>query len=251
MKRFDLTAAGTAATCSPCIFAILVFLLIFTLESVPASGASVFPFPGSSSEALSAAAFSPDSLTIRLEGEREGIVLRWIAPPLFSCLTYTVERAWTTSFSTTAALQWKEVGTVPGICNVSEYIPYSFVDTLSTDITTGRIRYRLSGETLGGWEFEFYSEDHLLALPDRIELVDLYPLPASQVLTVSLAVQQPRASILQLFSSAGRRVMRMDFPLESGVSTRTIELGSLPAGAYILEVRSDADVLRKMVQVMR
>lgn len=251
MRLDDKDIVNAAEMSSTCTTLIVVLLLLCPLNFTHASSVAGHHIMGLNSATYNRLASSPDSIILRIEGERDGLVLRWVAPPLFSCLTYEVERAWTPSFSATAEPEWKQIGTVPGICNVSEYIPYSYVDPLTAEISAGRIRYRLSGETLGGWKFEFYSEDHLLALPNRIELVDLYPLPATQILTVTIAVQQPQTASMQVFSSAGRRVLRLAARLKGGVSTQTLDIASLPAGPYVLEIRTRNDALRKTIHIIR
>ncbi|MDT8324777.1 MAG: hypothetical protein RRA94_11750 [Bacteroidota bacterium] len=193
-----------------------------------------------------------DSLRLTLAGEGNRFLLRWIAPPQFSCLSYRVERAWSEQYAITADVRWIEVGDVPGICYLDQSVPYSFKDESSISLSGGSVQYRLYVKTLEGEEYYAYTETVLVSAPERIEVVDVFPQPAVRQLSVSITAPSASSMDVRLFNGVGQTVYsgRYDIPA-AGLHTMSLEFSPLPPGVYLMELSTAAFSDTRVIRLVR
>ena len=193
-----------------------------------------------------------DSVDLTVVGNGRRFELHWIAPPEFSCFEYRVERAWSPDFRITASSQWLEIGRIAGICNVAEYIPYSFTDEGSEELSEGSVQYRLLLRTLTGEEFYVYSDELLVAVPERIEIISVYPQPASGEVTVLLTSPSAAQLRVRIHDTVGRVVHSKDREIvSSGLHSIPLRIDGLPSGMYILELRTDRTAAQRALRIRR
>ena len=71
---------------------------------------------------------------------------------------------------------------------------------------------------------------------DRSGLIDISPNPASDRIKLSFHLDQKLEGSLQIYNTDGRKVFARDIDLPAGLQSTDIDISSLPAGLYILEV---------------
>ncbi len=193
-----------------------------------------------------------DSIALAVLGDVNDFVLHWSVPPELSCLTFTVERAWSPDYAIPSDIRWIELGIVPGLCNVLETVPYSYIDRGSEAISNGVLQYRLAVRLTGGEQLYSYSEILLLSTPDRLEITGMYPQPATDAVTVSMLLASPDAVQVRLFDTAGRLMTSLPQQLlQAGLHPVTINVSSLPTGLYFFELRTADATTRQLLRVTR
>ena len=193
-----------------------------------------------------------DSIDLTVLGEDGQFLLRWVAPPRFSCLTYKVERAWSQEYVITPDARWIEVGDVAGICNVDQSIPYSYRDGSAGTLRDGSIQYRLFVKTLTGEEFHVYSEMLLISAPQVVEIVGLFPQPAARTLSVSALLPSASTATVRMYNSLGRMVYASERKIVSpGLHVVPVDVASLPSAFYLLELATADASATRLVRVLR
>ncbi len=82
--------------------------------------------------------------------------------------------------------------------------------------------------------------------------LDVYPNPARGPVSVSLVLARPQQAEVALFDVLGRRVARLhDGPLAAGPHALRLATVALPAGVYVLRVRSASGSLTRRLVVLR
>jgi len=191
-----------------------------------------------------------DSVDLTVVGNGRLFELHWIAPPEFSCFEYRVERAWSPYYRITASSQWMEIGRIAGICNVAEYIPYSFTDEGSEGLSEGIVQYRLLLRILTGEEFYVYSDELLVTVPERINIVSIYPQPASGPVTVLLTSPSAAQLRIHIHDAMGRVVQKIDREMtSSGLHSIPLRIDGLPSGMYMFELRTDSGAAHRTLHV--
>jgi hypothetical protein len=210
------------------------------------------PADGKATSADERSTVSSDSIVLHVTGEGEHFFLHWIAPRLYSCLEYEVERAWSQDYRIADETDWIRIGDVPGICFVDESIPYSFTDRTSGTLTEGSVQYRLYIKTLDGQEYYSYSEVLLVSHPERIRILDVYPQPASQDVTVSVVAPSFSNVSYRIFNTLGQLVASVpDVLTGSGLHIIPVEVSGLPSGHYQLEISTGDGVAHKVLRILR
>ncbi|MBR9976512.1 MAG: T9SS type A sorting domain-containing protein [Bacteroidetes bacterium] len=228
------------------------------LSDISPSGATAFRLHDATSTdekatpAHERSTVSSDSLVLNVSGEGNHFFLHWIAPRLFSCLEYEVERAWAQDYRITAETRWVRIGDVPGICFVDESIPYSFTDRTSGTLTEGSVQYRLYIKTLDGQEYYSYSEALLVSQPERIRILDVYPQPASQEVTASVVVPSFSGVSYRIFNTLGQVVASVPNAFTgSGLQLVPVGVSGLPSGHYQLEISTGDGVAHTVLRILR
>lgn len=70
-------------------------------------------------------------------------------------------------------------------------------------------------------------------------LTGVYPNPARDLLTISLSSQKASELQIQLLDMTGRQVLANDWQLTEGEGSKQLSLQGIPAGIYLLELRSN------------
>ena len=79
----------------------------------------------------------------------------------------------------------------------------------------------------------------------------LFPNPATEQLTVQFHQIKGRATELSIYDLNGRQILSMDPTIEGNESLQSIlDIASLPAGTYLVQVKSDAEILQKKFMKM-
>jgi hypothetical protein len=195
---------------------------------------------------------SRDSIAFSVLGEEESFLLRWIAPPVFSCLEYTIERAWSASYRIPDDEQWLEIGKEPGLCNVASSTSYSFTDRAAGILSEGSVQYRLRLRLLSGEEYYVYSEVLTVSLPERIEIIEVYPTPTTQTVSVTLVVPESSTLQFEIFDMVGNRVHALTTGERlRGVHTFNTDISALASGVYVLQIRSATSAASRIIHKTR
>jgi len=209
----------------------------------------------STTEALSSSdrsAIESDSITLVILRQDGAYSLQWTAPPLYSCLSFTVERAWVPGYTIRGDTRWVEVGVIPGFCNVFESVAYSFIDRGSTALRDGSVQYRLSVQMLGGETVHVYSEVLHNGTPERFKIIDVFPQPARGALQASFTLPAAGNVRLRLYRTSGGIAATFDvYAPQAGIQHITLDYPTLPSGSYLLELTSSGNVARRMLRIVR
>jgi hypothetical protein len=82
-----------------------------------------------------------------------------------------------------------------------------------------------------------YSNVVTIQIPDvLITIINIFPNPANNKTTVSIASPRDQKITWQLIDNAGRTVMSNHGQIRKGNNNITIDLAKLPAGSYFLQV---------------
>ncbi len=76
--------------------------------------------------------------------------------------------------------------------------------------------------------------------PTRFAVAPPFPNPFNDRFYVEFSLPEPAPVACRLYDMRGRRVMETEQPFAVGRHRISITAGSLPAGVYLLEVRSGA-----------
>ena len=81
--------------------------------------------------------------------------------------------------------------------------------------------------------------------------VSVYPNPASGPVTVAVELVEAGAVVAEAFDALGRRVAQAEQRMPSGMGSLRLDLSGLPAGVYVVRVRSGAVVASQRITVVR
>jgi hypothetical protein len=232
----------------------LILLLIVLLASMSLRAKAIDDLPVSFATMHSGvASFPGDSMQLHVVGNRDGrFVLRWQVPPELSCLLFRVERAVTQGYSLVEEQKWVEIGVLPGLCSLFDTIPYFYEDRTTQADITGSLQYRLAVRQTNGDTFHSYSEVITLGTPDRFEILDVYPQPATGIVTMNLLLPSDAPVSLHVHDMQGRQVHVANLlPSTPGLFNFSLDLSSLPPGLYLGIMETPDGVLRRSLRLIR
>jgi hypothetical protein len=193
-----------------------------------------------------------DSIPLTIQIFDGGYRLHWLLPPEYSCLAFTVERAWWPTFSPGPDAQWVELGTVPAFCSVFESTPHSFDDRNSSKLREGVMQYRLATHITQDERVHYYSELLLLGSLDALDIIDMYPRPASGNIHVSYTLPVSEAVEIRLYSMLGHiHAFPAVQSAKPGLHGITLDIADLPTGNYMLELRTAHTASRRLLRIVR
>lgn len=197
--------------------------------------------------------FPGDSMQLRVVGNRDGrFVLRWQVPPELSCLLFRVERSVTEGYGLGGESRWIEIGMVPGLCSLFDTIPYFYEDRTTQPDIAGSLQYRLAVRQTNGDTFYSYSEVITLGSPDRFEILDAYPQPATGSVTMDLLLPSDGPVSIRVHDMQGREVHLSTMqPFASGLFTLSLDLSSLPPGLYLGIMETPDGVVQRSLRLIR
>lgn len=197
--------------------------------------------------------FPGDSMKLRVVGNHDGrFVLRWQVPPELSCLLFRVERSVTVGYGFGGESRWIEIGVVPGLCSLFDTIPYFYEDRATQPDIAGSLQYRLAVRQTNGDTFYSYSEVLTLGSPDRFEILDVYPQPATGIVTMNLLLPSDGIVSLHVHDMQGREVQLSTLqPAAPGLHTFSLDLSSLPPGLYLGIMETPDGVVRRALRLIR
>jgi hypothetical protein len=192
-----------------------------------------------------------DSIDFSVLGEEGNFLLRWIAPPAFSCLEYTIERTWSADYRIPDDARWLEIGKESGLCNVASSITYSFIDRAVGNLSEGSVQYRLRLRLLSGEEYLVYSEVLIVALPLHMQIIGLFPSPAVHTLSITVALLEESPLWYDIYNTSGKRVLEVAGVVRlNGIHTLHTDVSALPAGAYLLQLQSESSTELRVFHIM-
>jgi hypothetical protein len=222
-------------------------VLLFTIVFMTAQARSAVV-----KQAQSTRSITGDSISLQVLGSGGNFSLHWVVPPSLSCLTFRVERAWDDAYGIGSETRWIAVGQVPGLCDVLESVPYSWVDRSAGALERGTLQYRLAVQTTGGDRFYTYSGPILLAAPEMPEIAGVYPQPASGQVHISLVLPADGRAELRLYDLSGRLISSpASHAVSFGLQSLVLDLAAVPAGSYVLDLAVGDDRLQRLVRVAR
>lgn len=115
--------------------------------------------------------------------------------------------------------------------------------------------------TLSPGEYRLYSDvkinnnsvlSYVENTTEYFKHIQVYPNPAQDILHVDIHLNQVDQYQLTLFSTNGRAVINAsDIPLFSGLNEVTLDISQIPTGLYFLEIKSQKEVIRQSISVIR
>ena len=98
----------------------------------------------------------------------------------------------------------------------------------------GKNYYRIREEDINGKSL--YSVKQVLIMGENQFSVLLYPVPAKDVLSVSVQVDQADKGLLQITDAAGRTVISRSLQLKVGTNAEQVGVSNIANGVYFLKV---------------
>jgi len=162
--------------------------------------------------------------------------LNWSTASEINNHYFTVERS-------TDGQNWNAITQVEGHGNSLITQNYFLVDNLAGIIPSGNIYYRLKQvDYNGGFE---YSMIRSVTLNNSPPNVSIYPNPANNLLNVSWTSENS-ITILKLVNSAGSTIYSENIS-GLGLLHKQIDLSTVPAGTYIIQMATDKDIKSQVV----
>ena len=143
--------------------------------------------------------------------------------------------------------EWNSIGFVEGNGTTTESKEYSFTDK---DIYTGgnKFQYRLKQIDNDG-SFEYSDVVEVEVVPAQFELSQNYPNPFNPSTTIRFSLPKETQLKIKIYNMLGELVETLaEGNYEAGYHKVTFNASSLPSGAYIYRIESDAFVqVKKMI----
>jgi len=118
--------------------------------------------------------------------------------------------------------------------NMSGRQQYQFIDQGITSLGSSVVYYRLKQNDFDGKE----SYSRIIALSiDRQSLVMLYPNPVTTQASVTITIDRGELVNARIIASAGAVVKQVRWSVPEGSSSFSIDVSSLPAGVYLLDLK--------------
>ncbi len=84
-------------------------------------------------------------------------------------------------------------------------------------------------------------------MPGTLNTIKVYPNPFERDIELHIILQQAQQALVQVFDLSGKPVYSETCHLMRGAQSRRIPLETLPAGAYVVSVKSEAVNLQTLV----
>ena len=185
-------------------------------------------YPSFSSTRLQSDATQPlpiELMYFRAFPEGEAVTLRWETAWERDNDYFTIERR-------REGEDWQEIATVPGAGNDGDGRAYNYLDEPKSGDYV--LYYRLKQTDYDG---TYTYSDVVSLLWQRGALWPVYPNPAHDLLSVRLDKNDIETAEVQLFTMAGKAVYTQ--ASQEGEVVQ-LQLANLPAGVYLLEIRTDS-----------
>jgi len=129
--------------------------------------------------------------------------------------------------------EFEEIGKIAGAGNSSSIRTYQFEDANASSTTASTLSYRLRQTDFNGTTS--YSEVRSLAI-EQIEVVDIYPNPATERLTISLTeTLLGQENYVEIYDLDGSQILRKKL---NSKQLQTIALPDVAAGQYVVVIRT-------------
>jgi len=127
--------------------------------------------------------------------------------------------------------QWIKVGSVTGNNITNKQTSYSFVDK---KLTTGAYKYRLKQIDFNG-NFEYFelSNEVVIGVPTKFELVQNYPNPFNPVTKIDYALPADGKVTLLIYDAVGREITKLvNDNVKAGYYTISFDASQFSSGVY-------------------
>jgi hypothetical protein len=145
--------------------------------------------------------------------------------------------------------EWNSIGFIQGHGNSNSPKQYSFTDN---DLFAGgsKFQYRLKQVDTDG-QFEYSDVVEVEIMPTKFELSQNYPNPFNPSTTIRFSLPEETNLKINIYNMLGELVETLaEGTYEAGYHKVTLNASSLPSGAYVYRIESDAFVqVRKMVLI--
>jgi len=173
--------------------------------------------------------------------ENRSVLLQWITGSELNNDEFIIE-------SSQIGESFEEIGTMDAVGNSSVPTTYTFTDNQPG---AGANYYRIKVVDINGEAV--FSEVRVVRIDVDQPIFTLYPNPVKTGGQLTLAFETPTnvQAELQLFDMMGRHVMHETITLESGITTKTLELDyNLGKGTYFLQVIIGETTFNKKVSIL-
>ena len=128
-------------------------------------------------------------------------------------------------------LEWKEISFVEGYGTSHEMREYEFLDK---NANYGLIYYRLRQVDYDGT----HEMSHTISLEskDNIELLNIYPIPTSEKLTIDYYSKVDDKIEIEVFDVLGKPVLSARQRVSEGMNSLTLSISDLDKGFYVLKL---------------
>lgn len=187
---------------------------------------------------------SPDCGTLpvellRLTGEvtDNGNLVMWQVGSETNCDYYTVERS-------VNGNDFTYLGTVGGQGTTSQAQSY---DLLDTNPPIGKAYYRLTQTDFDGTTYYLGSVMLNRAAEGGLQINEVLPVPAGDVLQVNFATLAAEKVTVNLFDVAGRLMMVNELDSQEGANNLSLDVSHLSTGVYSLVLRTNSEMAVQMI----
>lgn len=157
-----------------------------------------------------------------------------------------------TSFDTEAGEDHVKIYDAQNMALLADYSGYYSPDELPPSVTSpsGKIFFIFHANEAGraqGWDAGFYS--NLVSIDENIDnpVINIFPIPAQDVLNIDINQQFKNSFGLSLINQLGKSVFNQNY-LQLHASQVSINISELPAGVYFLKVSTqDQEILKKVL----
>lgn len=146
--------------------------------------------------------------------------------------------------------EWNNIGFVEGYGNSNSTKNYSFTDN---DLFAGGsdLQYRLKQVDNDG-QFEYSDVVEVTVVPAQYELSQNYPNPFNPITTIRFSLPTETRLKINIYNMLGELVQTLaEGNYEAGYHKVTLNASSLPSGAYIYRIESDAFVQVKKMLLLK
>ncbi len=142
--------------------------------------------------------------------------------------------------SLTGREDWREIGSMDAAGFSDQPLSYEYYDKQPLP----KAYYRLKSIDFDG-QFQ-YSPIVVIERPlDHSSIVRMYPVPATDHLTLDLALPEPEPLTISILDAYGRSVLQQVLEAESGINTVLLRLNDLAPGWYLVQVDNGKSVMEK------
>ena len=170
--------------------------------------------------------------------DKDHVIVEWSTVTEMNNDYFTVERD-----KGRGVGDWEVIGTVQGAGNSSQTRYYSFIDI---DPLYGTNYYRLKQTDFNG-QFEYFAPAEINCADD-IDIIIIFPNPAFNLINYQISVSHESAVTVKVMDVLSRNVIAQTYTIDAGVTEKEMDISSLAAGPYLLQVYTNNGLHRSQKQ---
>ncbi len=141
-------------------------------------------------------------------------------------------------------MAFSNIGTVKGAGNSLQLVNYSFTDE---DLFVGTNYYRLKQTDFNG--ASSFSQIVVLNRNEHNVINKIYPIPASEEVTMVIDVVNSGLSSIELYDMAGTTVYSKEIHFKKGKNSHTFKTVDLSPGIYIIRYTNSSESVYKKIRI--